>query len=205
MRAVALIAVAAAIVFAGLIVVNVRGGGGGDQPTAVLGKSVERSTTSSSVGAVPTTPPTSAAPAVVESTVPTQPPTTSSTALATTSNDAFFDYRPDPSQNTSGSSLVITPDQGPRVELEATGTVDGDQARIHVSVRNDSGRAIAFPDGLRVTVSVRRDGAVWKTLELSDPSVVRLDDGGQATLDTQVTLDGYGHYTLSGEVRYAEA
>lgn len=122
--------------------------------------------------------------------------------VASTEGGAFFVYAPDPRDNVAGSATVIVRGEG-EVTLTVSGTPEADRAVVSARVQNETGDAIVFEDGLTVAVEIVRDGVVWKTVEPADRSVTELGPGETATVSTEVALDTFGEYELTGEVLFA--
>lgn len=122
--------------------------------------------------------------------------------VASTEGGAFFVYAADPRDNVAGSATVIVRGEG-SVSLTVGGVVEGDRAVISASVENGTEAAIAFAGGLTVAVDISVDGLPWRTVEPSDRAITQLGPGETATVSTEVALDGYGQYDLTGEVLFS--
>jgi hypothetical protein len=117
-------------------------------------------------------------------------------------NRATFAFSPDPRQNTAASSAAADRNGTSPVLLEVDGQAQNTNASLSVKVTNDSGRAIAFPGGLSVVVTLARDGSVVASTTASDPGVVTLAPSGTAVLGAQVPLSSYGSYAVDGTLSY---
>src|SRR5205085_11678876 len=115
---------------------------------------------------------------------------------------ATFAFSPDPRQNTAASSAASDRKGGTPVLLEVDGQAQNNSASLSVKVTNDSGRAIAFPGGLSVVVTLARDGSVVASTTASDAGVVTLPPSGTAVLGTQLPLSSYGSYAVDGTLSY---
>lgn len=122
--------------------------------------------------------------------------------VASTDGGAFFLYAEDPRDNVAGSATVIVQGEG-AVTLTVAGTPKGDRAVISATVENGTTRPIGFANGVTVSVDILRDGLAWKTVEPADIAVTQLVPGETATVTTEVALDGYGEYELTGQVFFA--
>lgn len=127
------------------------------------------------------------------------PPVTDDLEVASTEAGAFFQYAEDPRENIAGSATVIVKGAGD-VSLTVAGTPHDDRAVISATVENATAGAIVFEGGLEVTVDITYAGLPWKTVEPADRSVTQLRPGERATVTTEVALDAFGEYELSGEV-----
>jgi len=182
-RTMALLALAAAVLFVGLAVVVRNGAPGGDPRADVLGATIDRT-------------PTTETPVVTEP--PTVPP---GYQVASVADAAFFTYGPDPAQDVAGSATVV--ERGETgVSLTVSGSGADGRAAIGATLENLGPRAAAFPEGLTVTVTVFRDGILWRTLKPSDEAVTLLGAGERVTVSTEVPLDSFGEYSLSASVAY---
>ena len=117
-------------------------------------------------------------------------------------NQATFAFSPDPRENTAASSATSDRKGSTPVLLEVDGQAQNSSASLSVKVTNDSGRAIAFPGGLSVVVTLARDGSVVASTTASDPGVVTLPPSGTAVLGAQVPLSSYGSYAVDGILSY---
>lgn len=124
--------------------------------------------------------------------------------VASTDGGAFFLYAEDPRQNVAGSATVVMRGEGD-VSLTVTGSPSGDRGVISATVQNHTGDVILFEDGLSVRVEITSEGLPWKTVEPADRSVTELPPGESATVSTEVALDAFGEYELSGEVFYGRS
>lgn len=189
---VAVLGLVASLLFVSLTLIWLFGPDGSG--TEVLGSRVER-------------------PDPVESTE-TSTTTSSSTAPAATSErrgdlevastvgGAFFVHAEDPADRAEGSATVIARDEDD-VRLTVSGTPHDERATIRATVENGTDDVIVFADGLSVVVHIDHEGAPWRTVEPADRSITELRPGGRATVTTEVTLDRFGHYDLTGDVFFA--
>ncbi len=122
--------------------------------------------------------------------------------MASTDGGAFFVHTEDPRDRVEGSATVIVRDAG-EVRLTVGGVPEDGRATISATVENDTGDAIIFEDGLSVAVHLDYEGTPWRTVEPADRSITELRPGERATVTTEVVLDGFGHYDLTGDVFYA--
>ena len=161
-------------------------------------------TAGTTVPAVSTAAPATHAPApavapVAASPLPAQP------VVIHAFNGATFSFSPDPRQDTAASSATSDRNAANPVLLEVDGQADNTTAAVSVKVTNDSGRAIAFPGGLSVVVTLARDGSVVASTTASDPGVVTLAPSGTAVLGARVPLSSYGSYSVDGTLSYRSA
>lgn len=161
----------------------------------VLGARLERSTTSAVPAPVTVDGVTGAAGAADdrggESTAP-------GTYHEAADNTPTLHYDPTRLTGVAESSTVV--DRGRRrlrfdVELVSAG-VDG--VRVAVDLRNTSGRAMRFADGVRVVVHVRRNGSAWRDVTLTDATTALAPD---ATCSLQQVARGAepGDYDATAE------
>lgn len=143
--------------------------------------------------------PVSTAPAAPPAAEPAPPPPQEE--VVTVTDAAFFTYREDPNESVAGSATTVERDDA-SVRLTVSGFESEGRAMLSASVENASGGAIRFPEGLGVRLTITRDGAPWRTVDLTDPAVVELAPGAQAGVSGEEPLDGYGEYRISGEVRF---
>lgn len=115
---------------------------------------------------------------------------------------AFFTYAENPADAVAGSSTVITRGD---VQLTVAGTPEDGRAVIRATVENGSDDTLVFPEGLRVVVFLDLDGLPYKTVQPADHSVGEVGPGERVSVTTEVPLDEFGEYTLSGEVGFVRA
>lgn len=186
LRTVAALGLAASLLFVGLTVVLFFGD---DDPDAeVLGSQAEAPEASGGLTTAP--PPTRVA------------PDSEGLEVASTDGGAFFVYAEDPRDHVEGSATVIVRDEGD-VRLTVGGTPLDGRVTIKATVENDTGDAIVFEDGLGVAVHLDYEGTPWRTVEPADRSITELRPGERATVTTEIALDGFGHYDLTGDVYYS--
>lgn len=191
-RTVAALGLAAALLFVGLTLIALFGDD--DSGTEVLGSQAERPQSSEGLGS-------SVPPSAPDPTEPVTEPA-GDLEVASTEGGAFFVYAEDPRDHVEGSATVIVRDEG-EVRLTVGGTPQDGRAVIRATVENDTGDVIVFEDGLGVAVHIDRDGVPWRTVEPSDRSITELLPGERVTVTTDVALEGFGHYDLTGDVFYA--
>lgn len=143
--------------------------------------------------------PISTAPAAPPAAEPAPPP--AQEEVVTVTDAAFFTYREDPNESAAGSATTVERDDA-SVRLTVSGFESEGRAMLSASVENATGGPIRFPEGLRVRLTITRDGAPWRTVDLADPAVVELAPGAEAGVSGEEPLDGYGEYRISGEVRF---
>jgi hypothetical protein len=112
------------------------------------------------------------------------------TVVETNDNEAmvFVDADGEPSASLSATEELR--DEADEVRLYAYGDVSAGVLALEIELTNRAAGPIAFPGGLRAQVTVTRDGVAWKTLEVSDPTIVQLAPGGTLTL--HATVPGAG-------------
>lgn len=188
LRTVAALGLAASMLFVALTVISLFGDG--DSDTEVLGSREER----------PESPSSEAPSSTDERPADSEP--AGDLEVASTDGGAFFVHTEDPRDRVEGSATVIVRDAG-EVRLTVGGVPEDGRATISATVENDTGDVIVFEDGLSVAVHLDREGTPWRTVEPADRSITELRPGERATVTTEVVLDGFGHYDLTGDVFYA--
>lgn len=179
LRTVAALGLAASMLFVALTLISLFGDG--DSDTAVLGSREER-------------------PDVSQPSSTSEPP--GDLEVASTEGGAFFVYAEDPRDHVEGSATVIVRDEG-EVRLTVGGSPENGRVTISATVENATGDVILFEDGLSVAVDLDHEGTPWRTVEPADRSITELRPGERATVTTEVALDGFGHYDLTGDVFYS--
>lgn len=190
LRTVAALGLAASMLFVALTVISLFGD---DEPgTEVLGSQEEQPSESGPSAEVPSS--------------TGEPRGTAESAgdleVASTEGGAFFVYAEDPRDHVEGSATVIVRDDG-EVRLTVGGSPRNGRATISATVENATGDVIVFEDGLSVAVHLDHEGVPWRTVEPADRSITELRPGERATVTTEIALDGFGHYDLTGDVFYA--
>ncbi|MGH2689398.1 MAG: hypothetical protein ACRDKW_11400 [Actinomycetota bacterium] len=133
--------------------------------------------------------------APAEEAPPAAPAPTLRTVVETNDNEATVFVDADGGLSASLSATDELRDEADDVRLYAYGDVSAGVLTVEVELANGTGGTIAFPGGVRAQVTITRDGAPWRTLELSDPSVTGLAPGSSLTLHATVPgADGPAGY-----------
>ena len=220
---------AAAVVGVGAVVLSI---GGGDDPrllkTAVSRSAPTSSTVSPSsaspgasevVVSAPVAPAPSEVAPVVEA-VPAPAPATGSPSsggpapaapapvLATRRESA--DNRVTVHVGEEEGDVMVASAVGPsegvdvtKIQLHVIPEPDGSVLPIAVVVTNQDDAALSFPDGVRATVTVSRDGAVVQELRIGDGAELELAPGESVEIPGAVDLDEPGGYEIAATVDVA--
>ena len=115
-------------------------------------------------------------------------PLSSPARLVTERNDNGYFIVIDQAGNEVGSgSAIQLSNGGDDVHVEVSASlVPGGALKVDATMANASQSVLEFHGGLRMTVTVTRDQAPWRTAEIADPGVTTLAPGqsfaGHATL-----------------------
>lgn len=130
-------------------------------------------------------------------------PASSSARLTTETNDnGYFIVIDQAGEEVGSGSATRLPEDGDGVHVEVWGSLaPGGALRVDATVANGSQSALEFHGGLRMVVTVTREGAPWRTAEIADPSVTELPPGGRfAGHATLPGLQGPAEFVLSATV-----
>lgn len=136
-------------------------------------------------------------PAGVSEGRPAAPPSPSPTSptrrrgLVTEANDNGYFIVIDQAGNEvgAGSAIQLSKDVVDDVHVEiSAGLAPGGVLMATVDMRNDSPDALEFPEGVRMVVTITRDGSPWRTVEIADATVTKLPPGG--TFTGRATVSG---------------
>jgi hypothetical protein len=124
-------------------------------------------------------------------------------ARSATSNTVAFTYdRLHPSQTVVTSSVVFTRDPAQRLRLLLSAAPSGKFVSVGATVTNTSGAAVALPpDGLRVRLTVMRNGRAISAWTLRSP-LHSLAAGQSVSLVRMFAMPVGGRYEVTGSVRY---
>jgi hypothetical protein len=117
-------------------------------------------------------------------------PAASSTQLVKETNDnGYFVVIDQAGGEVASGSATQQLEGGDDVRVEAWGSlVPGGALRVDATVANASQSVLEFHGGLRIEVTVTREGTPWRTAEIAAPGVTELAPGGTFA----------GHATVSG-------
>ena len=130
-------------------------------------------------------------------------PASSSARLVTeTTDNGYFLVIDQGGEEVGSGSATQLPAEGDDVRVEVWGSLaPGGALRVDATMANASQSVLEFHDGLRMEVTVTREGAPWRTAEIVDPRVTELAPGATFAGHTTIPgLHGPAEFVLSATV-----